>query len=114
MGMVTIDCADPQKLAAFWSAAVDTAVAQDWGEFVMLAPAGEGQVRLAFQKVPEPKVGKNRVHVDFETNDRVAEVERLVSLGASVAYDQVGVVPGLDWTTLADPEGNVFCVGQAH
>jgi predicted enzyme related to lactoylglutathione lyase len=64
--------------------------------------------------MPEPKVGKNRVHVDFTTEDREAEVARLVELGATVSYDQVGVVPGLDWTTLADPEGNVFCVGEPH
>jgi predicted enzyme related to lactoylglutathione lyase len=114
LGMVTIDCADPQKLAAFWSAALRTSVAGDYGEFVFLAPPSEGQVTLSFQKVPEPRAGKNRVHVDFAAEDRAAEVARLVELGATVSYDQIGTVPGLDWTTLADPEGNVFCVGQHH
>lgn len=54
------------------------------------------------------------MHVDFPAGDRAAEVQRLVDLGATVSYDQIGTVPGLDWTTLADPEGNVFRVGQHH
>ncbi len=54
--------------------------------------------------------GKNRVHFDSHVPDRLAEVARLVSLGAT----EVGVhnVPGLTWTVLADPDGNQFCVGQ--
>jgi predicted enzyme related to lactoylglutathione lyase len=110
--MVTFDCADPRRLAAFWAAALDTKVAGDYGDFVFLAPPQAGGTTLGFQRVPEPRVGKNRVHVDLLTADRVAEVARLVGLGAAVSYDQVGVVPGIDWTTLTDPEGNVFCVSQ--
>jgi predicted enzyme related to lactoylglutathione lyase len=114
LSTVTIDCADPQQLAAFWSAALRTSVSGDYGDFVFLAPPPGGQVALGFQKVPEPKVGKNRVHVDFGAEDRAAEVARLVELGATVSQDHIGTVPGLDWTTLADPEGNVFCVAQHH
>jgi len=112
LGMVTFDCVDPQRLAGFWAAALRTSVAGDYGDFVFLASPTDGGAALGFQRVPEPRVGKNRVHVDLSTQDRVGEVSRLVKLGATVSYDQVGTVPGIDWTTLADPEGNEFCVAQ--
>jgi predicted enzyme related to lactoylglutathione lyase len=74
---------------------------------VSLLPAGQG-VSIAFQKVPEPKVGKNRVHVDLLADDVEAEAARIETLGgrrlwASNDPDDVFVV-------LADPEGNEFCV----
>ena len=108
--MVTIDCADPTRLATFWSAA--TGLAESWryeNAFVILG-AGPGP-RLGLQRVPEPKNGKNRAHVDWDTADRPAEVARLVELGATVVDEQV--TPGLTWTVLADPEGNEFCVAGA-
>jgi predicted enzyme related to lactoylglutathione lyase len=63
---------------------------------------------MGLQQVPQPRVGKNRVHVDFHADDREVEVRRLVGLGATVLDEQE--VPGLRWTVLADPEGNEFCV----
>ena len=106
--MVTIDCADPKRLAAFWTEAAGYRVAQDFGAFMILLPAeGEG-LALGLQHVPEPRVGKNRVHVDWHCQDRVTEVERLVKLGATVLGEQS--VPGFTWTVLADPEANEFCV----
>jgi predicted enzyme related to lactoylglutathione lyase len=106
---VTIDCTDPQALAAFWAEAVGGKIRDDWGEFVTVEASGVGIAHLAFQRVPEARAGKNRVHVDFRTPDQRAEVERLVGLGASVvAEHDIGV---LTWTVLQDPEGNEFCVG---
>ena len=64
---------------------------------------------VSLQRVPEPRVGKNRVHLDLNGN-RATEVPRLVSLGARVIEEHE--VPGTAWTVLADPEGNVFCVGE--
>ena len=82
MAMVTIDCADPRKLAEFWTAALGTAVAQDFGgEFLFLNPP-EGGLSLGLQRVPEERAGKNRVHIDFGSQDREEEVKRLVELGA--------------------------------
>jgi predicted enzyme related to lactoylglutathione lyase len=108
--MVTIDCADPRSLAKFWSEAVGYEVKADLGEgaFVVLSQPGDGGVRLGLQKVPEPRVGKNRVHVDWSTEDRRGEVARLTGLGATVVGEHA--YPGLVWTVLTDPEGNVFCV----
>ena len=76
-------------------------------------PLGSGP-RLAFQRVPEPKVTKNRVHLDVtpldeKSNAREAEVQRLVKLGAThlrTVTDEAGT-----FAVLEDPEGNEFCVG---
>ncbi|ATY10490.1 VOC family protein [Amycolatopsis sp. AA4] len=108
MGMITVDCAEPRRLAEFWTAALGVPVAADYGEFVMLESPGPGVPRLGLQRVPEPRSGKNRVHVDFGADDRAAEVRRLVELGAAELGNHS--VPGLEWTVLEDPEGNVFCV----
>ena len=105
---VTIDCADPRRLAGFWTEAAGYKVVNDFDMFVLLAPeAGEG-INIGLQKVPEDRIGKNRVHIDWHSGDRNAEVERLAKLGATVLSEQS--MPGLTWTVLADPDGNEFCV----
>ncbi|MFJ4961231.1 Glyoxalase-like domain protein [Streptomyces sp. ADI96-02] len=106
--MITIDCADARALSAWWAEALGVEVAQDYGEFVVLAAA---PLVLGFQQVPEPKAAKNRVHVDFSSEDRAAEVARLVELGATVVAEHTA--PGLAWTTLMDPQDNEFCVSDA-
>jgi predicted enzyme related to lactoylglutathione lyase len=100
---------------AFWSAALGYVQwFEPFGQFAGLKPPpGDGRRGLAliFQRVPEPKVVKNRAHVDYEAVDRAAEVERLVGLGAAVVRE-VDQGPGLRWTVMADPAGNEFCVAQ--
>ncbi|QUH04425.1 VOC family protein [Saccharopolyspora erythraea] len=107
--MVTFDCTDPQGLAEFWTRALDMTVAFDAGEFMMLSPKSGNGPALGLQRVPEPRTGKNRVHIDLSTDDPAAEVRRLVELGARElgGYE----APGIRWRVLADPEGNEFCVG---
>ncbi|WP_170223734.1 VOC family protein [Nonomuraea turkmeniaca] len=63
-----------------------------------------GSPRLWFQRVPERKIVKNRLHLDLESDDPDAELARLSALGATVlgTYDE--------WVVLADPEGNEFCL----
>jgi predicted enzyme related to lactoylglutathione lyase len=109
LGMITIDCADPRGLAAFWTKALGVQVDQDYeGEFLILHPKGENGPVFAFQRVPEPRAGKNRVHMDFGTDDMEKEVERLIGLGAKKVDEHQ--MPGMAWTVLADPVGNEFCV----
>ncbi|HCT77976.1 MAG TPA: glyoxalase-like domain protein [Micromonosporaceae bacterium] len=66
--------------------------------------------RMLFQVVPEPKTAKNRMHLDLHlgAEDREAEVARLIGLGATKLWD--AEQGGHKWDTLADPEGNEFCV----
>jgi predicted enzyme related to lactoylglutathione lyase len=111
IAMITIDTGDARKLAEFWTAALNTTIQNDWGEFIVLAPNTENGPALAFQQVPDATPGKNRVHFDSHVPDRKAEVARLVELGA--AEVAVHTVPGIVWSVLTDPDGNQFCVGQA-
>ncbi|HEX3751664.1 MAG TPA: VOC family protein [Streptosporangiaceae bacterium] len=110
IGMVTIDCADPKRLAGFWAAALGVAVQADYGDFVFLQRPADGGPVLGLQRVPEPRAGKNRVHVDLAGGPQATEVPRLVGLGATVVAEHE--LPALRWTVLADPEGNQFCVGE--
>lgn len=66
--------------------------------------------RLLFQRVPEPKTAKNRLHLDVHAGQghRAREVARLEELGASVLRHVKE--PGGEWVVMADPEGNEFCV----
>lgn len=110
--MVTVDCADPDRLARWWATAVG-------GDVVVLAPgefyllARPGSPALGFQRVDVPTPGKNRVHLDLSAADVDAEVERLVGLGASETARH-SVEGGFRWVVLADPEGNAFCVGASR
>jgi predicted enzyme related to lactoylglutathione lyase len=113
IGMVTIDCEDPKGLAEFWKAALNREVGFAYeNEFITLEAPAAGGVVLGLQRVPEPRQGKNRIHIDLGTEDRRAEVDRLVALGAKEL--DTHEMPGMMWTVLSDPEGNQFCVGAQH
>ena len=107
---VVIDVADHDVVVPFWTAALGWTAHPITDQFVALrAPADEAVgFDILFQKVPEPKVAKNRAHIDFEAADVEAEVDRLIGLGGSkVAEHSLGT---FRWTIVADPEGNEFCV----
>lgn len=107
---VTFDCHDVARVATFWKAALgyvdEEPEEEGWAEIA--DPMGIGPV-LVFGPVPEPKVVKNRVHLDLRPETTLAaEVERLITLGANVVEAR-----GHDtwnWTVMLDPEGNEFCV----
>ena len=105
---ITIDCANPERLAEFWAAALDYERRPPSSEFLVLADPSARGPRLLFQQVPEPKAVKNRVHLDLGAEDEDAEVERLVRLGAT-RVEKVDRDDG-GWTVMRDPEGNEFCV----
>lgn len=108
---MTVDCADARRVAEFWAAALGKELAErSDAEFAMIGDgATDGQGWLFFQ-VPEPKTAKNRMHTDLRSDDRAADVARLVGLGATVLAEEDRW--GTRWTVLADPEGNEFCVVQ--
>ena len=111
---ITFDCANALRVAEFWAAAVGRPVDREGemaaSEFFAHIPGDGGDPLMMFIKVPEAKTVKNRVHLDMQAADRDAEVERLVGLGATVLHDKNEY--GMQWTTLADPEGNEFCVAS--
>ena len=102
-----VDARDPGELGRWWQQALDWVVVNDEPEEFEIRPSADRLPGLLFVPVPEPKHAKNRLHLDFRPDDRDAEVERLVALGAS----RVDVGQGEEsWVVLADPEGNEFCV----
>ena len=108
------DGAHALRVAECWAAAVGRPVDREGemaaSEFFARIPGEGGDPLMMFIKVPETKTVKNRVHLDMQAADRAAEVERLVGLGATVLHDKNEY--GMQWTTLADPEGNEFCVAS--
>jgi catechol 2,3-dioxygenase-like lactoylglutathione lyase family enzyme len=105
---VVVDCDDPDALAAFWSAALGVGVDHRFEQYVFLEPTAAGGPALAFQRVPEPKVGKNRLHLDIVVPELAPAVEELLALGATHlrSVDEEGI----RLEVLADPEGNELCL----
>jgi hypothetical protein len=106
---VVVDCNDFGRMVAFWREAlhyVPRGPAED--DWVVLRDPEGNNVNVSFQQVPEPRVGKNRLHFDLYSNDQGREVERLLGLGAT--RHPRTPEPDDDFIVLADPEGNLFCV----
>jgi hypothetical protein len=121
---IVVDCAQPARLARFWSAVLDDydVAPYDDDELARLRSLGIDDVeddptvlveptsgrgpRLWFQLVPEPKRVKNRIHIDVRADDFHAELARLIDLGARTADHQAND----DLIVLHDPEGNEFCL----
>jgi len=107
---ITFDCDDVEKLAQFWSQVIGMPIDPEGNEFVQSISTPLGEPNFLFLKVPEAKSAKNRMHLDFASNDRDAEVERLVGLGATKIADKDEW--GHVWTVMQDVEGNEFCVAS--
>jgi hypothetical protein len=119
---VVVDCRHPASLARFWAAALDGYAVAPYDDAelarlralgiddpeddpsVLVSPAQADAVRFWFQRVPEQKVGKNRIHTDLTADDVEVEAARLVALGATVAARFA------DHLVFVDPEGNEFCL----
>ena len=109
IGLV-LDCTDPNRLAAFWSAALGYTTLGSAGNYVLLVDEAGQWPKLLLQHVSESKSGKNRMHLDIETATVDDDVARLEELGASRLEDGARTEHGTRWVVMADPEGNEFCV----
>jgi hypothetical protein len=74
---LVLDCSDPENLMGFWREALGYTVQYSERSLVVLVPRDMNASALLLQRVPEPKIGKNRVHVDMVTDDVEVEVKRL-------------------------------------
>ena len=104
---IVVDAAQPAVLGRWWANALGWVVTFEADEEYEIRSAPDRLPGLVFVPVRDPKVTKNRLHLDFRPDDQTAEVERLLALGAHVV--DVGQVKW-PWVVLADPEGNEFCV----
>jgi hypothetical protein len=108
---VVLDCADLDRSGRFWCEALGyVAEPLSSGRYRRLLPADGNGVELLLQRVPEPKMYKNRMHLDLRVPDLAAEVARLVSLGARCITESPIDEDGWAWHVLADHDGNEFCV----
>lgn len=109
-GNVAIDCDGVLRLATFWSAVLGRPLDQGSSESFASIGGADGERREPawyFNKVPEPKQAKNRVHIDLVDPDQDA-VDKIVQLGATVIGKHQ--IRGHRWTVMQDPEGNEFCI----
>jgi hypothetical protein len=102
-----VEARDPGALGGWWRAALDWVVVNDDPDEFEIRPTADRLPGLLFVPVPEQKTRENRMHLDFRPDDRDAEVERLLALGATRADIGQGEQT---WIVLQDPEGNEFCV----
>ena len=114
LGSVNVEADDPVVLAEFWAALLGTAIAGQEGGHVFLAPRPDGGFAMFFQPRNGPRPEHQGQHLDLTVpwGSRVAAVERAVSLGATHRWDVLEEVPWVRWSTLADPEGNLFCLAE--
>jgi predicted enzyme related to lactoylglutathione lyase len=126
IGNVTFACAEPRELGRFWANAVgwpdeemDEGFLQQFRDagvderqvtsFFLVRPPDGRRPRFLFQRREKSRPASYPIHLDFGTDDRETEIERLTGSGATVVETKVGT--NVTFTIMKDPEGNPFCVG---
>lgn len=112
---VVVDCDDLDSATAFWEAALGASeepIAEPSRNVYRRLRLPDNEIRVLLQRTSDAKVSKERTHIDLETDDVEAEVERLEALGAS-RWDHQRE-RGFDFWVLRDPWGNEFCVLQTE
>jgi len=111
IGNIAIDCNDLDAMKAFWMRLTGLQQLAGDDSFAFLGdPEKMGRTKLFLQRVPEPRVGKNRLHVDLYVRDLATAEPEAVAAGAGrvASHDRDGV----RWSVMTDPEGNEFCLVQ--
>ena len=104
---VVIDCSHPRELARFWSAVLGGEVGERDADWCYILPPGWTQ--LSFQRVPETKTIKNRLHIDVAVDDLVSAIEQAERIGAHRVGEVQHTGSGT-FQVLQDPEGNEWCL----
>lgn len=111
---VTFDTQDPDLISPFWCQllGVEVQSVRDQGRYVVLAPSpAVGGMMVAFQRVPEAKTAKNRLHLDVHVDDLDVSTQQIEALGGRwIEPDNTLELDGFLWRCMADPEGNEFCI----
>lgn len=112
LGMVTTDTTDAMALATWWAEQTGAEIAETNDGWYVMVRGGSLPVVLAFQRVDAVTPGKNRLHLDLTADDLESETERLLAAGARLVERRGD--EHFRWNTLADPDGNEFCVAGRH
>ena len=114
VGWIQIDCPDPERLAPFWAELLGVEIQGRLGsppQFVNLERQFPDAPSVSFQRVAEPKVVKNRVHLDIRVEDVNDATSRIEAIGGRRRRPEADFMEhGFCWRTMADPEGNEFCL----
>ncbi|HVB71433.1 MAG TPA: VOC family protein [Acidimicrobiales bacterium] len=114
IGNLTFDCEDALVVGGFWSQTLGRPLdpgADSGFCSIGRSDAGRTQPAWFFERVPERKTAKNRMHLDIIDPDP-GTVDRLVTLGASIVAEHGSGVSSHHWTVMMDPEGNEFCLSS--
>lgn len=97
-------------LARFWAQALGLQILSEREREIVIGTDENAPIGICFMPATDPKIVKNRLHLDITTSasDRDTEIERLLGLGAHQV--DIGQTGAESWIVLADPEGNEFCV----
>lgn len=106
------DTTDLDGAVAFWTRVLGLEVVHRDEIYAYLSQLTDGGPHLAFQRVPEGKAAKNRLHLDIRVPDRVGFEALVISLGGS-KLDEQTVENYPTWSVMADPDGNEFCIYEA-
>ena len=107
---IVIDTIDPARIAPFWCALLGVQERGWFGDDYLMLTTDGGAPPVAFQRVPEAKSVKNRLHVDLAVEDLDGAFAQIVALGGSAVSDILEMPGGYRWRVMADPEGNEFCI----
>jgi len=106
---ITFDSENPSIPGKFWSEALGWQISISNDEEVVVENPNGG-ADLLFLKNPDPRMVKNRVHLDIRPENQTVEVARLENLGAKRIEIGQSNDPRTSWVVMEDPEGNIFCV----
>jgi len=111
VGAVTVDTVDAVALGSWWADLLDVEmrVLDDPPTYVVVPAQESGGIQLGFQKVPEPKQGKVRLHLDLITFD-LDETQRDIEERGGTFLAEHDFEGKWHWRVMADPEGNEFCI----
>ncbi|NEK87647.1 VOC family protein [Blastococcus saxobsidens] len=115
LGAVNVEADAPRALAAFWAQLLGGTVAPgDDSEFAYVSAREPGGFAMFFQLRSDARPDRQGQHLDLTVpwGTRVVEVDRAVELGATHRWDVLDEVPWVQWSTLSDPEGNLFCIAE--
>jgi hypothetical protein len=113
---VTIDAVEVEPIVVFWEAALGYRRLYEREPYVVLGPPpDDDRPRLVIQRVDRLSSEKTPIHIDLRVDDPDTEVVRLQALGATVEWVVDESASGfIRWTTMADPQGTLFCVCPAR
>lgn len=108
LGYIIVDCNDNERLALFWSQVLGLEITERSHPYIDLARSNRGAPVISFQQVEEPKITKNRLHLDVVVGDLERATEQISRIGGKLI--QVCAEDPYDWRVMADPEDNEFCI----